>query len=197
MFKKIIIYVLLSVSLSMLLFFLLKKSVIDNLEEKQTKVNEYWNNIVTYQNKKISLLSPMLELDIKEKNSISDSLKVYFSRYKKLNTKKCDSLIIDNQYYINVFCMRFMKLNNFKNENLINDEIDQLLNKNIEEYNLKVRDFNSYSSTIPYLFIARSNGYKNKIYFNIKYGIDNISRKDQYKESREWQKKIELENDIQ
>lgn len=201
--KVFLVVVLLFVSL----YYAYKYSTINNLENRLKTLNDNWVEILQLQEDKNNFLKTIVDLDNKSVQYL-DSLKIKIYEYDKgkKNFKECNSDIVYEQYLTNKYMLPLMKFysdNSMKSEvilkqkklNGINENIESI-NKAIDKYNSSVSDYNQYYSRFPNFFIAKSIGLKRKDYFEIKYGVENIDPKIAKKESREWQRKIEMEHGL-
>lgn len=183
------------------IYFIFRSITIDNLEDKLSLLNKSWTEVIKLQNENVTLLKVLIN-SRKEQNQNLDSLKTKLS---ELSTQiksyeECNSNVVYDQYLLNKYMLPL--LNNYsRNDSLVDignlEDIKRIkvvitcLNKNIEEYNQNVSDYNSYRSTFPIFLIARSQGFEYKSFFEILYGVENKDPKEVKKERREWQRKIE------
>lgn len=200
--KVFLVIILLSLSL----YFVYKRSVKNNLEDKLKILNNNWVELIEIQNEKNDFLIKMINESPKEIEYL-DSLKEYLIKQTKNKkvVRECDQDFVYEQYLSNKYMLPFIKfysekdmLVNIENKNKLNNLHSNLktLNEVITKYNTSVRDYNFYITVFPNFLIARSYDYSKKDYFEIKFGIENIDPKIAKKQRREWQRKIELEHGL-
>lgn len=183
------------------IYFIFKTITVNNLEDKLLLLNKSWIEVVKFQNENVQLLKVLMN-NTEEQTLYLDSLKtkLFEIRTQIKSYEECNSNLVYDQYLLNKYMLPL--LNNYsRNDSLVDIEniedikrikvVITCLNKNIEEYNQNVMDYNSYRSTFPIFLIARQKGFEYKNFFEIRYGIENKDPKEILKERREWQRKIE------
>ncbi|MEC4049001.1 LemA family protein [Flavobacterium sp. SUN046] len=207
--KRILIVYVKIVSIIILLFiglyFAFKSMTKNNLDEKLNYLNKNWIELLTVQDKNdkfLSILANKCPQDIMYVDSLN--LTLLESTKTKKEIKECNPNLVYDKYLTNKYMLPLMK---YYSDNQIGDiekqkalkslenNIDDI-NKIIEKYNSSVSDYNKYYSMFPNFILAKSYGFKRKDYFEIRYGIENKDPKIAQKETREWQKKIEMEQGL-
>ncbi len=190
------------VVLLMILFFVYRSFTISDLKKKTDEINEIWISLIATENLKNKKTLNFLETsEIKN----SDSLKIYLKDYFKSNdVLECNPDFVYkeyllNKYFLKIFAPYLKDINLMTDNKVLFEEILNDIDKQnliIDSYNSNVRDYNTFIGTFPNFIIAKSNGFKMKKYFDVKFGIDNKDPKQTKLETIEWIKKIEKEHGL-
>lgn len=182
------------------LFLIYKSFTISDLKKKCDNVDKIWHSFVKKENLKNKKTVNLLEF-YNFKNS--DSLKIYLK--KNFNySSQCNENFVYDEYLLNkYFLMTFdpylknkdlLLENKKKFESILKDIAEQ--NIIIADYDSNVRDYNTFIGIFPNFIIAKSNGFKMKKYFQIKFGEKNKDPKLVRQETLEWMKKIEKQQGL-
>jgi hypothetical protein len=173
--KKFIAYLISTILISVALWTIYKLNVLNNLENKDKKIQNQWIELVVATNLKDKLFADI----IKESSNkiIKDSLNFYINNKEKININlyKSDNFKnwLINEYYIDKYSMLLtsnMKIiGNIKYE----DELVSNCNKCnflIEKYNITTQDYNIYRGSFPHFFIAKKSKFFSINFIKLKYG---------------------------
>jgi|688.fasta_scaffold466833_1 hypothetical protein len=185
-----------------IIFYAYKTYIVKDLNARNNQVESIWVSFIykeNLKNKKILNLLDSFEFEN------SDSLRLHISKNLNINdTLKCNEEFVYQEYLMNKYFMKTFNIYLKRKELLMDnkDKFDEIL-KDIEEQNIilenydsNVRSFNSFIGTFPNFIIAKSNGFKMKKYFQIKFGEENKDPKQVRKETIEWIKQIEREQGV-
>jgi hypothetical protein len=187
------------------LYFAYKSITKSNLEQRLAVLNKNWTQLLKLQderNKFIVVLANKSPEDIQYIDSLNTNLLEYLK--KKKDIEECNPSLVYEQYLSNKYMLPLIKfyfdnqIEDVKKQKALKgiDNNTEAINKAIDKYNSSVRDYNQYYTSFPNFIIAKSYGFKRKVYFEIQYGIENIDPKIAKKERREWQRKIEMEHGL-
>ena len=151
--------------------FLFKNSVVNNLESYSNNAKQNWNKYVENLKARNEELAQQIF-----KN---DSLKYYWNKAKSISVSQCSEELEINEYKINQFVMSDSLVSNF----------DDKINLSLDNYNQAVRAYNEYRITFPNSFIARKTQFPKYFkYFEYRYGIDNAETKNKKGKLPDWMK---------
>ncbi len=186
------------------LFLLLSNAINNGLEQRRQDVNTVWRKLTALQKDTMILLrdiEQIQDLDINYPDVVS-ALLVNDKLF--VNEINCNKNIVSQQYLVNKGILQTLATSESRKDNndylrrklqRLNSNISKM-NKSIEVYNQYVREYNQFYSVFPNFLFAKAKGFKRAFYFELTYGQENLDPKVQQKNTREWQRKIELEHGI-
>jgi hypothetical protein len=185
-----------------ILFYTYKTFVIKDLKNRSNEIDKVWVSFLSKENLKNKKIFNLLELYEFEN---SDSLRLLINKNLNINDAlECNEEFVYQEYLMNKYFLitfnpylkrkELLQDNKEKFESILKDIEEQ--NIIVENYDNNVRGYNSYIGTFPNFIIAKSNGFKKKKYFQIKFGVENKDPKQVRQETIEWIKQIEKEQGV-
>ena len=163
-----------------ILFYLVQKDTLNNLEKRKKNVTNLWEKFDKKLNDRDKLI-----LSVSSTNS--DSLKYFIDKSKLGRQNKVKLLEFEfNEYKLNKFL-----LNKCLDMGKETESIYQELNEITTEYNSSVKDYNVYYTIFPNFIIAKRKGYKREKFLTIEYGKENQDPIEKSKEIPEWAKNVD------
>ena len=168
-FKGCLLTLILFIITLVIVYFLFKHNVLNNLEHLNNNAESNWN-IYTENLKKRNT-------ELSQQNFKNDSLKYFWNKAKSISTTKCSKELEYNEYKINQFTMSANLISN------LNDKI----NLSLDNYNQAVREYNQYRVRFPNVIIAKKTNFpKDFNFFVYRYGIDNEKEMIRQKKIDNW-----------
>jgi hypothetical protein len=169
--KGCLIALILFIVSLVIIYFLFKNSVVNNLEIYSNNVKQNWSKYV--ENLKAR------NVELAQQNFKNDSLNYYWNKAKSISASHCSEELEFNEYKINQFVLSDSLVTN------VNDKI----NLSLDNYNESVRAYNVYAITFPNFFILKKTQFpQNFKYFDYRYGVDNTEAKNKKGKLPDWMK---------
>ena len=163
-----------------ILFYLVQKDTLNNLEKRKKNVTSLWAKFDQKLNERDKLVLSFASTN-------SDSLKYLIDKSKFDRKKKVNLLGIEfDEYNLNKFLM-----NKYPNLEKETEGTYRELNEMTNEYNSSVEDYNVYYTIFPHFIFAKRKGFKRDKYLTIKYGKENQDPIEKSKELPEWAKNVD------
>jgi len=163
-----------------ILFYLVQKDTLNNLEKRKKNVTSFWAKFDQKLNERDKLVLSFASTN-------SDSLKYLIDKSKFDRKKKVNLLAIEfDEYNLNKFLM-----NKYPNLEKDTEAIYRELNEMTNEYNSSVEDYNVYYTIFPHFIFAKRKGFKRDKYLTIEYGKENQDPIEKSKELPEWAKNVD------
>ncbi|WP_410221849.1 hypothetical protein [Pedobacter sp.] len=169
-------------------FYLFKRSILEELEEKNNDIELIWTSLYQKSAKRLFDLDSLSVVN--GINCNTDSLRLTILKNKKeRNIKDVEALWLleynTNKQYLKIeHCYTEKATLKGKLDSLQYDAIE--LNQIVEKYNIYVKEFNLFYSTFPNFIFAKNGGFKRKKYFYLKFGMDNEALYLEKKKIEKW-----------
>lgn len=167
--KGCLIALILFIVSLIIVYFLFKNSVVNNLESNSNNVKQNWSKYVENIKER--------NAELAQQNFKNDSLKYYWNKAKSISVSECSEELEFNEYRINQFVI---------SDSLISN-LDDKINLSLDNYNQTVRAYNEYRITFPNSLIARKTQCPKYFkYFDYRYGVDNENAMIKKKKRKDW-----------